>query len=110
FKHFHPFRLPRPPGVGGPVEADGAKAGTETELTRFASVVDALRVLQSLHRSRNHVPVAATISRLLEATRAHVRFALEHGGEQVLANVLHVAELARRYEAEGGIWVRGFVE
>ena len=43
-------------------------------------------------------------------TRAHVRFALEHGGEQVLANVLHVAELARRYEADGGISFRGFIE
>src|SRR4030095_7787307 len=65
---------------------------------------------QRLHRSRNHVPVAATISRLLEATRAHVRFALEHGGEQVLANVPHVAELARRYEAAGGISFRGFID
>ena len=59
---------------------------------------------------RNHVPVASTISRLLDATRVHVRFALEHGGEQVLANVLHVAELARRYEADGGISFRGFIE
>ena len=39
-----------------------------------------------------------------------MRFALEHGGEQVLANVLHVAELARRYEADGGISFRGFIE
>jgi ATP-dependent exoDNAse (exonuclease V) beta subunit len=54
--------------------------------------------------------VATTISTLLETTRAHVRFALEHGGEQVLANVVHVAELARRYEAEGGISFRGFIE
>src|SRR5581483_6061891 len=47
---------------------------------------------------------------LLGATRAHIGFALEHGGEQVLANVLHVAELARQYEAEGGISFRGFIE
>ena len=75
-----------------------------------APIADALGLLQRLHRARNHVPVASTISRLLEATRVHVRFALEHGGEQVLANVLHVAELARRYEAEGGISFRGFIE
>ena len=62
------------------------------------------------HRSRNHIPVASTISQFLDATRVHVRFALEHGGEQVLANVLHVAELARRYEADGGISFRGFIE
>jgi ATP-dependent exoDNAse (exonuclease V) beta subunit len=110
FKHFHPFRLPPPLGFGGAAEARGTKAGSGADLTRFAPVVDALRLLQSWHRSRNHVPVAATISRMLEATRAHVRFALEHGGEQVLANVLHVAELARRYEAEGGISFRGFID
>ena len=56
------------------------------------------------------MPVASTISQLLEATRAHVGFALEHGGEQVLANVSQVAELARRYEAEGGISFRGFLD
>ena len=39
-----------------------------------------------------------------------MRFALEHGGEQVLANVLHVAELARRYETDGGISFRGFID
>lgn len=90
--HFHPFRIPK------------------EVPTSCTPIVEALELLQTLHRSRNHVPVATTISRLLEATRAHVRFALEHGGEQVLANVLYVAELARRYEAEGGISFRGFVE
>jgi ATP-dependent exoDNAse (exonuclease V) beta subunit len=56
------------------------------------------------------VPVATTITSLLESTRAHVGFALEHGGEQVLANIAHVADLARRYEAEGGISFRGFID
>ena len=32
------------------------------------------------------------------------------GGEQALANVLHVAELARQYEAGGGISFRGFID
>ena len=75
-----------------------------------STIDDALALLRTLHRSRNHIPVASTISKLLEATRVHVRFALEHGGEQVLANVLHVAELARRYEADGGISFRGFID
>ena len=35
---------------------------------------------------------------------------LGRGGEQALANVLHVAELARQYEASGGISFRGFVD
>jgi ATP-dependent helicase/nuclease subunit A len=92
FNHFHPFRISK-----------------EAPAT-CVPIVQALELLQALHRPRNHVPVATTISTLLEATRAHVRFALEHGGEQVLANVLHVAELARRYEADGGISFRGFID
>jgi ATP-dependent helicase/nuclease subunit A len=89
---FHPFRIPN------------------EFPTNLAPIVEALRLLQALHRSRNRVPVATTIAALLESTRAHVGFALEHGGEQVLANVAHVAELARRYEAEGGISFRGFID
>ena len=92
---FHPFRTPTMDD-GRPVKR--------------SPIDDALALLKALHRSRNHIPVASTISKLLEATRVHVRFALEHGGEQVLANVLHVAELARRYEADGGISFRGFIE
>jgi ATP-dependent helicase/nuclease subunit A len=89
---FHPFRIP-------------------DELpTNLAAIVEALQLLQRLHRSRNRVPVATTIAALLEATRAHVGFALEHGGEQVLANVAHVGDLARRYEAEGGLSFRGFID
>ena len=76
----------------------------------LAPIPEALGVLAELHRARNHRPVAATIDRLLGQTRAHVGFALRRAGEQVLANVLHVAELARQYEAEGGISFRGFVD
>jgi ATP-dependent exoDNAse (exonuclease V) beta subunit len=69
-----------------------------------------MRLLQALHRQRNHRPVADSIGRLLEATRAHVGFMLRAGGEQALANVSHVAELARQYEADGGVSFRGFIE
>src|SRR6185436_6222715 len=62
------------------------------------------------HRRRNRRPVAETISDVLGTTRAHVSFVLRPGGEQVLANALHVAELARQYELEGGMSFRGFVE
>ena len=54
--------------------------------------------------------VSGTLQELLAATRAHVGFALRTGGEQALANVLHIAELARHYEMGGGISFRGFVE
>ncbi len=60
---------------------------------------------------------AATVGRwprrspTCSAARARTSsFVLRPGGEQVLANVLHVAELARQYELEGGMSFRGFVE
>jgi ATP-dependent exoDNAse (exonuclease V) beta subunit len=47
---------------------------------------------------------------LLEATRAHAGFLLRPGGNQILANVARVADLARTFEATGGVSFRGFVE
>jgi len=76
----------------------------------FASITEALDLLADLHRQRNHRPFAATVNALLEATRAHAGFVVRPGGQQVLANVLRVAELARSYETGGGISFRGFVE
>src|SRR5207247_183125 len=69
-----------------------------------------LELLGALHRSRNYIPVAETVARLLVATRAYAGFALRPSGEQALANVLHIAEMARRYEESGGISFRGFIE
>src|SRR5207344_1999911 len=63
-----------------------------------------------LHARRNYRPLADTVTELLSATRAHVGFVLRTAGEQALANVLHVAELARQYEVNGGMSFRGFVE
>jgi ATP-dependent exoDNAse (exonuclease V) beta subunit len=103
---FHPFRIPRE--LGG-------NSGHDLELTaeptaHLMPIAEALRLLQSLHRHRNYRPVADTITRLLAETRAHVGFILRPAGEQALANVLHVAELARQYEAAGGISFRGFID
>ena len=91
-KVFHPFR---------PLDA----APPELQ-----PVVDALALLQRLHSRRNYRPVADTMTDLLNATRAHVGFVLRPAGEQALANVLHVAELARQYEINGGMSFRGFVD
>jgi ATP-dependent helicase/nuclease subunit A len=103
---FHPFRIPKE--LGG-------NSGTELALSGDAvahlmPIAEALRLLQRLHRARNYRPVADTIGRLLAETRAHVGFILRPAGEQALANVLHVAELARQYEASGGISFRGFID
>jgi ATP-dependent helicase/nuclease subunit A len=96
---FHPFRVPRV------FDDDGAG-----DLSHLRPIADALRVLKHLHKGRNYVPVAETLHELLGITRAHVGFALRSGGEQALANVLHVAELSRQFEADGGISFRGFAD
>lgn len=73
-------------------------------------VAEALELLAELHQLRNYRPFAATVNALLEATRAHAGFLLRPGGNQVLANVTRVADLARTYETTGGVSFRGFVE
>jgi ATP-dependent exoDNAse (exonuclease V) beta subunit len=102
---FHPFRAAGRAGL----KADAAATHATTD-AHLRPIVDALLVLQRLHRRRNYTPVAETIQELLNATRAHVGLVLRPAGEQALANVLHVAELARQYEASGGISFRGFVD
>ena len=88
-------------------DADRVRDGEPTELQ---AIDDALGLLRSLHRQRNRVPVQETVQALLRATRAHAGLALRPGGEQALANVLHVVELARQYEASDGASFRGFVQ
>jgi ATP-dependent exoDNAse (exonuclease V) beta subunit len=76
----------------------------------FAPIERGLDVLAELHRARNGRPVAETLNLLLEAARAHAGFALRPGGHQVVSNVYRLIELARNYEASGGISFRGFVD
>ena len=106
FGGLHPFRVPAALGGGDRVD-DGS---ADTESGRLASIAEALTVLRDAHRRRHDVPVAETIGRLLETTRAHAGFVMRPGGEQALANVMQIAEMARRYEAGGGLSFRGFVE
>ena len=77
FGRFHPYQVPQ-------------------HLTaRLQPVGEALTLVRDLHQRRNTRPVADTLNDLLIATRAHVAFALRPGGEQALANVLHVADLGQ---------------
>ena len=101
YRRLHPFAVP----------PELRSTGTHPEeLARFLPIAEALELLQDLHRRRNDVPVAETIGRLLESTRAHGGFVMRPAGEQALANVLQIAELARRFEVTGGLSFRGFVE
>lgn len=82
----------------------------ETPDHAFVPVVEALAILKELHRKRNRQPFASTVNALIEATRAHAGFVLRPGGNQILANVVRLADLARNFEMSGGISFRGFVE
>ncbi len=72
-------------------------------------VAEALGILFKLHRRRNRRPIADTLADLLEQTRAHAGIASWPTGEQALANVLRVLDLARRYESGGATSFRAFV-
>ncbi|MGA2602400.1 MAG: 3'-5' exonuclease, partial [Bryobacteraceae bacterium] len=89
----HPFRKP--------------ESTLDESLTLVAQALD---FLASLHRERNRRPIVATVNALLEHTRAHAGFVLRPGGHQALANVSRICDLARAFEAEGGISFRGFAE
>ena len=78
--------------------------------TDFFPVRQALEELAELHRQRNHRPIVDTVQRLLEGGRAHAAFALRPAGNQVLANVQRICDLARSFELRGGLSFRGFVE
>ncbi len=103
----------RRPGVEGqlrrlhplrPMEADDEVKPFE------AQVAQALALLGELHRYRNRRPIAETITRLLSAVRAHAGVAIWPTGEQALANVLRMVDLARRFERNGAPSFRAFVE
>ena len=90
---FHPFR-PRP----------------EDLPDTLAPVADALEFLARLHRRRNRVPAGQILHDLLRSTRALAGFAVRPAGHQVITNVQHVVELARAFDARGGLSFRRFVE
>jgi ATP-dependent helicase/nuclease subunit A len=93
FKTLHPFKeLP----VALPVE--------------LSDVGEALAVLRELHRGRNRRPFAETTSRLLAATRAPAGFAIWPTGEQALANIGRLLDMAGRADRQGFTSFRAFVE
>jgi ATP-dependent helicase/nuclease subunit A len=102
------------PGVeASDVKAAGGEA-SEVEAPGYddsdREVAAALSVLRALHRERNHRPIAETLSRLLQAVRAHAGIAIWPTGEQALANCLRVIDLARRFERRGATSFRAFAE
>jgi ATP-dependent helicase/nuclease subunit A len=83
----------------------------EDAAPELKEVASALAVLRDLNRGRNRRPISDTIARLLAATRAHAGIAIWPTGEQALANLMRLMNMARRYEAGGGAAsLRGFVD
>ena len=76
----------------------------------LSEVKDALSILRELHRKRNRRPIAETIQTLLDQTRAHAGFANWSTGEQALANIMRLTDMARRAERNGLISFRAFVD
>jgi ATP-dependent exoDNAse (exonuclease V) beta subunit len=89
-----------------PLEVD-ASPGASDDLR---PIREALLELASLSRERNARPIVDTVNTLLESTRAHAAFALRPAGNQVLANIQRICDLARSFEVQGGLSFRGFVE
>jgi ATP-dependent exoDNAse (exonuclease V) beta subunit len=73
-----------------------------------ADVADALELLRDLHIGRNRRPIAQTIMMLLEAVRAHAGLALWPTGEQALANMQRLIDMARQFERRASSF-RAFV-
>ena len=71
-------------------------------------VADALQVLRELHLGRNRRPIAQTVTMFLTAVRAHAGIALWPSGEQALANLQRVIDIARQFE-RGASSFRAFV-
>jgi ATP-dependent exoDNAse (exonuclease V) beta subunit len=99
------FRYRARQGALNPIRAPKEIADSE-----LMPIVEALALLKDLHRNRNRRPFADTAARLLEYARAHAGFVARPGGQQVLANVRRIADVARNYEASGGISFRGLVD
>ncbi|MEO8553526.1 MAG: UvrD-helicase domain-containing protein, partial [Kofleriaceae bacterium] len=84
--------------------------GPEVAGSNAVAIAGALALLGELHARRNRRPIADTLARLLAATRAHAGLAVWPAGEQALANVFRVMDLARRFETGGATSFRAFVE
>jgi ATP-dependent helicase/nuclease subunit A len=70
----------------------------------------ALRLVGALHAGRNHRPLAQTIGSLLSQTRCIAGFALRPSGDQAVASLLRMQELARRFGGSSALSFRAFIE
>jgi ATP-dependent exoDNAse (exonuclease V) beta subunit len=67
------------------------------------------RLLRELHGMRNRASVAVLLKRLYEATSGLVLFLLKPQGEQRVANLMKIGDVARALDERGMLSFRGFV-
>lgn len=87
-----------------------AAATLAAEAAGAARVRAALALLGKLHGGRNHRPLAETVGRLLTETRCLAGFALRPNGEQAVASLLRLQELARRFQRSEALSFRSFIQ
>jgi ATP-dependent exoDNAse (exonuclease V) beta subunit len=73
------------------------------------SIQDAFRLLRELNALRNQMPVPLFILKLYEDSRILPFFYLKPQGDQKVANLLKVAEMARSLAEQGLVTLRSFV-
>jgi len=66
-------------------------------------------LLRELHGMRNQASVAVVLKRLYEATSGLVLFLLKPQGEQRVANLMKIGDVARALDERGMLSFRGFV-
>jgi len=66
-------------------------------------------LLRELHEVRNQASVAALLKRFYEATSGLVLFLLKPQGEQRVANLMKIGDVARALDERGMLSFRGFV-
>jgi len=67
------------------------------------------RLIRELHEMRNQASVATLLKRLYEATSGLVLFLLKPQGEQRVANLMKIGDVARALDERGVLSFRGFV-
>jgi ATP-dependent exoDNAse (exonuclease V) beta subunit len=75
----------------------------------FPRVAQSLRQLQRWHELRARTPLSALLDSILDGTCILPFLLLLPEGEQAVANLLRVVELARRFESQPGACLRAFV-
>ena len=76
----------------------------------LAEVVEALGILRELHRKRNRRPIAGPSKPYCRSRERMRGFANWSTGEQALANIMRLTDMARRAERNGLISFRAFVD